>query len=126
MPMLRPFELGYATDTKRLYIGSGVGNILLSNALSDRKSVVRTSIDIELDETHYAVFTDAAAAHIAVFLPAALTNQGQIYIVKQVIGNKRTNVIPSGTDIIEGASSVQIRRAESVTIIAEGAGWWII
>ena len=126
LPPLNPFELGYTTDTKRLYIGNGVGNILLSNSLSERKSVVRTSVNIALNETHYGVFTEAAVVNISVFLPVALENQGQIYIIKQVLGSKRTNIIPNGADVVENQTALQIKTLESVTIMAENTGWWIV
>jgi len=127
LPYLGFWQFGFTTDTKRLYIGNGVGNILLASALSDRKSVFRTAINLTLNETHYAVFANTASGNITLTLPDATANQGQIYVIKKIHKNNKVTVIPSGTDVIEEDTEVVLNKmGESVTLIAENTNWWVI
>lgn len=123
---LPQWQLGYTTDTKRVYIGNGIGNVPLANSLSQVKGVARVTVDIVLDATHYAVFCEAAV-EVNVYLPDAITNQGQMYIVKKVAGAKKVNIRPAGTDLIEGTALASLGKVgDSLTMMAELGNWWII
>lgn len=127
LPYLGFWQIGYTTDTKRLYIGNGVGNILLTSALSVRKSVTRITANITLDATHYAVFCNSVTGNITVTLPDATANQGQTYIIKKINQSNKVTINRTGTDLIESATSLELKKlGESVTVIAESTNWWVI
>lgn len=126
MPTLEFSELGIALDTSRLYFGDGIGNRLIGNSYSSVKSAVITQADITLDKTNYAVLCRATADRY-IYLPDASGNQGQIFIIKKISGNKKVYIVPAGADTIEGQISVTLSKiGESVEIIAADASWWIL
>ena len=84
LPALRPFELGVTSDSKRLYMGNGVGNILLCSAFGIKKSVARITSDVILDYNSFAVFADTSANSITVTLPDASANQGLMFKIKKI------------------------------------------
>jgi hypothetical protein len=78
--------------------------------------------------------TSAAVADVNATLPASVAgNKGQMVIIKDVGGavnlfNKRLNIVPDGTDTIDGTNTtitMSIPRF-SLTLIANGAGGWTL
>lgn len=118
-------EFGFTLDTSRLYIGDGISNRLIGNSFSVVKNVVVVTNNIELDKTNFAVLCKAIANDVTVKFPNPLYNQGQIYVIKKISGNKKV-VLTSDYSLIEDQQSIQLKIYESITVIACETNWWII
>ncbi len=91
-------------------------------------SIESVALSMTLNETHYSVLADAALSSVTLTLPVASTVGKREYRIKK-IDNSVSNIIsitPSGGDTIDGAATYTLNvQYESVTLVSNGANWYI-
>ncbi len=82
-----------------------------------------------LTSSDYTYLTNNSVANAAnVTLPTAVGIEGRIYIIKNT-GTGRQNVLTTGTETIEGATSYAppfFSPAYTIIVQSDGANWWIL
>ena len=88
-------------------------------------AVTSTGSAITLDETHHVVLVTAA---VTISLPTASGCTGRKYIIKNAISGPGTVTVGrSGTDTIDGSTTVSLAVAnKTTTVISNGSNWYII
>jgi hypothetical protein len=70
---------------------------------------------------------DTVNNSITVNLPAAAQNKGRWFTVKKTNALNIVTVDPSGGELIDGATTfVFTVLYQSVTVVCDGTGWWVI
>lgn len=100
----------------------------LSGGLVLKRTPVTNDYSIAL--TDYYVGVDTTSNTVDLTIPqASSATEGQTFVIKDEGGNTTTNVITivrSGTDTIDGATSVEINSAYgSFSLYTDGANWFI-
>lgn len=84
--------------------------------------------DTALSTSHTVVLCDTASGGITVTLPIAANNTGRRYFVKKIdsSGNSVT-VDGNGSETIDNSTNMVLAsQYDSVEIVCDGTGWWII
>ncbi len=91
-------------------------------------SIVSTSSDLMLTDTHHTVLVDASGGSITITLPSASGINGRVYIVKKIDSSSNAVVVQAQTgQTIDGMSSVSLtNRFATIAVQAYGGNWYII
>ena len=101
--LLSIFELGYTTDTKRLYIGNGLENVLIGEAYTLHKNIITTSAtNYYPDDTDFTILCDTSANHVRVRLPYAADAPGRIFACKKLGTGNRMRIRARTGETIDG------------------------
>ncbi len=92
------------------------------------KSINNAISDYSLTIDNYSLLCDATSASFSVYLPTSVGITGKIYLIKKIDSSANTvTIIPSGTETIDGSTSiVQNTADEIITIQSNGVNWIII
>jgi hypothetical protein len=87
--------------------------------------VLLASSDLSLDASHYCLICRSGAATRLALPRSNALNAGRTYVIKNV-GAGIVTVVPdtAGGDVVEAAANFRVRRNNTVTLIADGAGAW--
>ena len=91
-------------------------------------SVALVTADVTLTTSHTHVLCDTTSKSIVVTVPAASSDPGRLYIIKN-IGSPANTVTVDGNaneTIDGGLTAVIVARYESITIISDGSNWHIV
>ena len=121
----------YASDKDIFSIVNGDGHWKHIPALSaqrqqkiDSSSVTSYSVVPFVDKY---LFVDADTASVDINLPPAADANACEFVVKNVKGTNRVYINPSTTELIEGASAINISSLyEYVTIVSDGNCWRVV
>jgi hypothetical protein len=88
-------------------------------------AVTTTASGITLDETHYIVLVTGT---VTITLPAASGCTGRTYVIKNALtGPGTVTVGRTGTDTIDGTTSLSLAVAnKTTTVVSDGSNWRII
>jgi hypothetical protein len=107
-------------------IGTSNTNSTLQLSGSFGVSVLKTTNNIALGIDHYFVLCDTSANNILVNLPYAQDCFGRIYVIKKISGSYTVTISGVLGQLIDNSSSQTITSAyTSISIISDGANWWI-
>lgn len=80
--------------------------------------------------TNYTVTTAdtvvLANGTITITLTSAVGAEGRVYTVKNIHASATATIAAPGGATIDGVASLAIGPKESITVIADGANWWVI
>ncbi len=87
-------------------------------------SVTTTSSSITLNGNHHIVLATANTA-LTLTLPTAVGLTGKPYIIKKVGGGNTVTIATTGSETIDGSSSVVITEINDVvSIVSDGSNWY--
>jgi hypothetical protein len=93
---------------------------------SSNKSIINATGDISLSTLDEVVFVETSG-QVEIDLPSAISNDGKEFVIKYVSGEGPIVINPSGSETIDGDSSLNIYyQKESISIISNGANWFIV
>jgi hypothetical protein len=126
--LLVPAELGFTMDTHRLYIGNGIGNILLAEAHGLHRRIVTVSASTYVpDDTDFTILCDTSGGNVRINLRPAAECVGRILCCKKIDSNNRMRVEPSGAEKIDGKTRYNTTKLlKSYLIQSDGVGWWSV
>jgi hypothetical protein len=111
-----------------LYVGGNINGIPISSVISGASIVATVSANTTISADVTLVNTTSAA--ITVTLPTAIGVSGRKYIINDKIGKAYTNnitITTTASQTINGATSIKLQNPyESVTMVSDGANWFII
>ena len=89
--------------------------------------IISITASITLSDEEMA-FCDATSGNITVTLPAAASNTGRMYRIKKTDSSSNTVTIDgNGSETIDDATTLVITaQYECISIMSDGAEWWII
>ena len=102
---------------------AGYGLIPLGHTLNQAYPVINYYSNAFLDSTDRAQFTvwDGGAGTIT--LPSASSVGNNWFTMIRNNGTGILNIVPTGSDLIDGNSSTQLQLTESFVIVSNGTGW---
>jgi len=83
---------------------------------------------VTVADDDYVLIADATSATVTVNLPAAATNAGRALIIKKIDVTANTVVIDGdGSETIDDATTQTLTtQYEVLSIVCDGAEWWIV
>lgn len=93
-----------------------------------RLGVTAVTADTALTAAHNIVNVTTAAATVTLTLPSAATHAGRVYKIAKVdSGAGRVDIVPTGSDVIDGdASAVELRdRYDYTQVTSHGVAWFL-
>ena len=127
--LLGLYELGYTTDTKRLYIGNGLENVLIGETYTLHKNIITTSdVNYYPTDTDFTILCDTSGNHVRVRLPYAADHPGRIFVCKKMDSANRMRIRAWTGETIDGNQQRSYSKNYSKYIVqSDGvAGWWIV
>ena len=112
--------IGTAIAHSKLHVGGAIATAV---------TIVNSpTSSITLDAGNSVVLCNAVLGTITVNLPTAVGIAGRVYTIKLIFSNFGTVTIdPFGNESIEGAATYSFSsQYRYVTIVSDGANWWII
>lgn len=80
-----------------------------------------------LDNTYNFVAVTSTANAVGIILPTASTTIGREYTIKRISAGNSETILPTGSDTIDGASSLPIpAQYQSYTVVSDGVNQWFI
>ena len=77
--------------------------------------------------SHYCVLCDTTANDVTCNLPTAVGISGRVVVFKKLVAANNMRIIPNGAETIDGAASyITAVQWNSVTLISNGANWFLI
>ena len=127
-------------DKKSIRIERWVDSVLVSTITSrsdlisleiydvSTVAIVTKTANYTILSTDKVVLGNASSGSIIITLPSAISSTGKSYIVKKIDATANSiTIAPSGSDKIDGQiTSIIINQYDSVTIVSNGTGWFII
>lgn len=116
-------RLAAGSNGKTLRVASGLP------AWSDATFTTATkTADYTVTATDTVIFADATSGNVTITLPTASSNSGYRFYIKRIDNSGNTcSVVRSGSDTIDGQTSVTISgQYDSYTIVSNGSLWYII
>lgn len=91
-----------------------------------RTRAITASDSVRPDD--YLVLCDATAGAIVLTLPAAAASQGRQVVAKKTDASvNAVTVEGDGAELIDGAANTPLAaQYDSVTVLCDGAAWWIV
>ncbi len=125
-------ELFIATDTNKIYRGTGTGWQELTvdwNAILNKPALFEMNVtQITTDYTASSgdiILADASAGAITVTLPDPAVNA--VVKVKKIDSSANAVTIDAAGATIDGEASIQItKQHESYTLVSDGSAWYIV
>lgn len=114
-------------DQDDLYYVSGVA-VYASGAIDDLGFAEYQNVDTDviLNSNDALVFIDSSSSEINVYMPLASGIGGKELKIKWVNGNNLIHILPSGTETIDGESSITMRyKYQSTTLSSNNQNWFI-
>ena len=102
---------------------AGYGLIPLGHTLNQAYPVTNYYSNSALDSTNRAQFTIWEGGAGTVTLPSAATVGANWFTMIRNNGTGILNIVPVGSDLIDGNVSTQLQLTESFVIVSNGAGW---
>jgi len=125
----------FVTDINDLLVALGFLKTSTST-ISNTRKVVTSGVNHTLVLTDDVVLMDATAANLDVDLMFAAdaytvaSTEGQRFTIKKIDASAANTVTikPAGADLIDGQTSITLSTAlrPFVTIVTDGADWWLI
>lgn len=119
---LNAFELGYTSDKKGLWIGNGVGDVLLTEAYGLKKRTAVVSSNTVLDETYFLVFVDTTLLNITISLPDVVVHSGRLFAIKKIASENIVTIAPL-SGLIDGVSSITLNNNGDSVFVAANGEW---
>jgi hypothetical protein len=116
-------RLAAGSDGKTLRVASGLP------AWSDATfSTATKTSNYTITGTDVVIFGDATSGNVTITLPTASANSGYRFYIKRIDASGNTlSIARSGSDTIDGQTSVNIAaQYDSYTIVSNGSLWFII
>ena len=87
-------------------------------------SNVTSSVNVEIQDN--LLFIDSSSSDINVYMPLATGNGGKQLKIKWIEGTNTVNILPSGSETIDGQSSLSMHHLyESITLSSNNTNWFI-
>ena len=102
---------------------AGYGLIPLGHTLNQAYPVTNYYSNSALDSTNRAQFTIWEGGAGTITLPSAATVGANWFTMIRNNGTGILNIVPVGSDLIDGNVSTQLQLTESFVIVSNGAGW---
>ena len=103
--------------------GAGTISIAASNA-AGVQPITTIGVTTTLDGTNYTVLCSAT---LTVNLPAAASNTGRVYNIKNIGAAATITIDPNAAETIDGATTYTLTtQYESVTLQCDGSAWFIL
>ena len=117
-------RLGIGSSGKTLRVASGLP------AWSDATFATSTKTsNYTIGSSDTVIFADATSGAVTITLPAASSTGGYRFYVKRIDSTlaNSCSIARSGSDTIDGQTSVSLSlQYESLTLVSDGANWYII
>lgn len=116
-------RLGIGAAGKTLRVSSGLP------AWSDATLATSTKTsNYTIAGTDVVVFANATSASVTITLPTASSNAGYRFYIKRIDSSANScSVGRSGTDTIDGQTSLSLaQQYSSVTVVSDGSTWYIL
>ena len=102
---------------------AGYGLIPLGHTLNQAYPVTNYYSNSALDSTNRAQFTIWEGGAGTITLPSAAAVGANWFTMIRNNGTGILNIVPAGSDLIDGNSSTQLQLTESFVIVSNGTGW---
>ena len=102
---------------------AGYGLIPLGHTLNQAYPVTNYYSNSALDSTNRAQFTIWEGGAGTITLPSAATVGANWFTMIRNNGTGILNIVPAGSDLIDGNVSTQLQLTESFVIVSNGTGW---
>ena len=119
------FESATLTAGTGISITNGAGSVTIAASNAGGVQPITTiGVTTTLDGTNYTVLCSAT---LTVNLPAAASNTGRIYNIKNIGAAATITIDPNASETIDGATTYTLTtQYESVTIQCDGTAWFIL
>lgn len=116
----------YPGSDGRLYLMTGDG---VATPIQVTRSVVLISdadSPYAIDETSGIVFINASAGGVVINLPAGADSRPEGYTFKAVNATNTITLTPSGSETIDGASTLTMSTHDAVRLVWSGTEWGVL
>lgn len=116
-------RLAAGSNGKTLRVASGLPAWSYTTVATSTKTSNYT-----ITGTDVVIFANATSGNVTITLPTASANAGYRFDVKRIDGSANTcTVVRSGTDIIDGQTSLSLDlQYTAMTVVSDGIAWYIL
>lgn len=124
----RVFRYGASTATVQASALAGYGLAVTTNTLSQSMPVTTFAVTprtlLETDRASTLVWTGAGNATVS--LPAVATTGNNFFFAARNAGGGDLTLDPSGSELIDDASTLVLRPGDSATFVTDGLTWYSV
>lgn len=116
--------IGYVTclGRKRVFVETNNFSVI-NNILSINTIYSNTT----LNHSYSTILANTINNDIDITIPTASSAYGKLYNIKKIHGNNSMNILISGSDTIDGQSSIQYNNIyDHISIQSDGTNWFIV